>query len=106
MVARSLMLVYAETVPPEGLKKASNKKTLSAPSFCYVYPLLKAIIRKRADIVDGGEPMVLKTMQVILAHTKLRSEYSNKIDEVRLVDWTMFHFEMAYLKCWFLLLNN
>ena len=83
MIARALDLLHQETVPPKGQAKTSDIKPLSAPSFCYVFPLIKAILQSHGDVVEGGQDALVKALKIVLAHTRIRSSFEDKLDEVR-----------------------
>ncbi|XP_056152960.1 eIF-2-alpha kinase activator GCN1 [Lampris incognitus] len=70
---RTVLLLHNHTVPHrEG--KTGDTASLSAPAFCFCFPLLNAMLRDSSGSTEETESMMTKALQVVNEHTQLRAQ--------------------------------
>ncbi|XP_054628453.1 eIF-2-alpha kinase activator GCN1 isoform X1 [Dunckerocampus dactyliophorus] len=81
-VTRTILLLHNHTVPQrEG--KTSDVTPLSAPAFCFCFPLLNATLRESSGSTEETETLMTRSLQVINEHCQLRANTDEEaaIDE-------------------------
>ena len=64
------------------------KKPFPAPAFAMMFPLLRIISKGRGSVIKGDEEMRMKVLQIVMAHSKMRSPLnSESTDEVCILDF-------------------
>lgn len=72
------------------------KKPFSAPAFSMMFPLLRILSKGRGTIVKGDEELRMKVLQILMAHSKMRSHAeAESVDEVCLG----FHSNLSIAFC-------
>lgn len=61
----------------------SRKKPFSAPAFAMFLPFLKIVLKDRGAALGKSETHRMSALQIIMAHSKLRANSSDNLDEVR-----------------------
>ena len=56
----------------------THKRPFPAPTFGYCLPLLRVVFRERGSFLKGDEKIRQDALQLILAHSKLRSRLSGE----------------------------
>lgn len=65
---------------------SGEKEPFSAPTFAYCFYLLRAVLQDGGASVGGDEEVMVKALDVLEAHTKLRSNSTTTgVDEVMAV---------------------
>ncbi|XP_033829216.1 eIF-2-alpha kinase activator GCN1 [Periophthalmus magnuspinnatus] len=69
---RTVLLLHQHTVQQrEG--KTADVGPLSAPAFCYCFPLLNATLKESSGSTEEAEAMMIQALQVINQHCQLRA---------------------------------
>jgi len=77
---RVIEQIHSETVSS---RSGDQKEAFSAPTFAYCFYLLRAVLQNGGASVGGDEDVMVKALDVLEAHTKLRSDgRQTGVDEV------------------------
>ena len=73
---RSVNLLHSLTVPPaKGTPPPGpSPDPFPAPTFAYCFPLLARAVEKGAEVVGGDQEIIVKVLDVMSRHAKLRAE--------------------------------
>ncbi|XP_061622693.1 stalled ribosome sensor GCN1 isoform X2 [Phyllopteryx taeniolatus] len=77
-VTRAIQLLHNHTVPQRD-GKTSDVAPVSAPAFCFCFPLLNATLRQSSGSTEETESRMTRSLQVIHEHCQLRAKTDGAI---------------------------